>query len=114
MKTLTIEVTDRKVANKRFLSAVKNSRRQGEFLSFPDLELLHKVMTPKRMRILRELQQIGPIGLRVLARTLNMDAGNLQRDMKPLKDFGLVEASEDGLFVPYDEIRLELVIKRVA
>lgn len=114
MKTLTIEVADRKAANKRFLSAAKKGRRQGEFLSFPDLELLHKVLTPKRMRILQELQQIGPIGLRALARTLDMDAGNLQRDVKQLKDFGLVEASEDGFLVPYDEIRLELVIKRVA
>ena len=113
MKTLTIEIADRKTANKRFLSAAKG-RRQGEFLSFPDLELLHKVLTPKRVRILQELQRIGPTGLRALARTLDVDAGNLQRDVKQLKDFGLVEESDNGLFVPYDEIRLEVVIKRVA
>jgi len=113
MKILTIEVADRKIANKRFLSAAKG-KRQGEFLSFPDLDLLHKVLTPKRMHILQELQRIGPIRLREFARTLDVDAGNLQRDMKQLRDFGLVEDSGDGLFVPYDEIRLELVIKRVA
>ena len=113
MKTLTIEIADRKTANKRFLSAAKG-RRQGEFLSFPDIELLHKVLTPKRMRILQKLQRIGPIGLRALARALELDAGNLQRDVKQLQNFGLVKESEDGLFVPYDEIRLEVVIKRVA
>lgn len=113
MKTLTIEIADRKTANKRFLSAASGSR-QGEFLSFPDVELLHKVLTPKRVRILQELQRIGPIGLRALARTLDVDAGNLQRDIKQLKEFGLVEEADEGLFVPYDEIRLELVIKRVA
>jgi len=49
------------------------------------------------------------------ASSLDVDAGNLYRDVKQLKDFGLVEESVDGLFVPYDEIRLELlIIKRVA
>ena len=113
MKILTIEVADRKTANKRFLSAAKGNR-QGEYLSFSNLDLLHKVLTPKRINILQELQRIGPIRLRELARTRDVDAGNLQRDVKQLKDFGLVEESEGGLFVPYDEIRLELVIKRVA
>jgi predicted transcriptional regulator len=113
MKRLTIEVAGRKTANKRFLSAAAGEL-QGEFLSFPDLELLHKVLTPKRVRILQKLQQIGPIGLRALARALDVDAGNLQRDLKQLKDFGLVGEADEGLFVPYDEIRLELVIKRVA
>ncbi len=113
MKILTIEVADRKMANKRFLSATRG-KRQGEFLSFSDLEILHKVLTPRRLRILQEMQRMGPIGLRAFARALDVDAGNLYRDVKQLKDLGLVEESVDGLFVPYDEIRLELVIKRVA
>lgn len=106
-------MSDRAAANRRFLWAMAG-KRQGEFLSFPSMELLHKVLTPRRVRILEALQRVGPIGLRALARTLGMDAGNLARDLKPLKEFGLVVETEQGLVVPYDEIRLEVVIRKVA
>ncbi len=113
MRTLTIEVADRGTANSRFLSAMAGER-QGEFLSFPSLDLLHKVLSPRRVRILQELQRLGPIGLRTLARELRVDAGNLTRDLKQLREFGLVVETGQGLAVPYDEIRLEVVIRKGA
>lgn len=95
MSILTIEVADRDTANRRFQRAM-TGERQGEFLSFPSLELLHKVLNPRRWKILQYLQEQGPIGLRAMARELGMDAGNLQRDVKVLKEYGLIVDSEEA------------------
>ncbi|HHQ41331.1 MAG TPA: ArsR family transcriptional regulator [Chromatiales bacterium] len=113
MRRLTIEVAGRETASRRFRAAMRG-RRQGEYLSFPDLETLHKVLTPRRLRVLARLQRGGPTGVRALARALGMDPGNLARDLKVLKEFGLVTEAEGGVEVPYDEIRLELVIRKAA
>ncbi len=113
MRRLIIEVADREAAGRRFLRAM-GGERQGEFLTFPSLELLHRILTPARVRILEALQRLGPVGVRALARELGVDPGNLARQIKPLRELGLVEEGEGGLVVPYDEIRMELVIRKVA
>ena len=89
-------------------------KHQGEFLTFPSFELLQKTMTAKRWSILKALQEGGPRGVRPLARELGFDPGNLQRDLAPLKEHGLVIDTDEGLAVPYDEIRLEIVVGKVA
>ncbi len=113
MNTLTIQISDRETAGRRFKAAMAG-QPQGEFLSFASLDLLHKVLNPRRWRILQYLQKYGPMRLRALARELAMDAGNLQKDVKVLKEYGLIEETGEGLTVPYDEIRMEVVIRKVA
>ena len=113
MSVLIIEIADRERVERRFIAA-SQGEYQGEFVTFPDLELLHKVMTPKRWAILDYLQRHGAMRLRALAQALAVDVGNLQRDIKPLKEYGMVTDTEAGLAVPYDEIRLELVLSRAA
>ena len=44
------------------------------------------------------------MGLRELARQIGVDAGNLQRDLKPLKDFGIVVEKDNQLTVPYEQM----------
>ena len=113
MTILTIEVAGREAANRRFTAAMAG-QPQGAFLSFETPALLFQVLTARRWDILQRLQQRGPLGLRALARDLGVDAGNLTRDIKPLKAWGLVEDGPDGLVVPYDEIRMAVALKRAA
>ncbi len=113
MKVLTIDVASREQVNERFEQAASGNP-QGDHLTFPSLELLHKLLNPRRIRILQAIQEWGPIGTRELARRLEQDPGNLVRDLKPLREWGIVEDTERGLNIPYDEIRLEVVIGRAA
>lgn len=83
---------------------------QGRYLTFPTIELMHKVMTARRWAMIQCLQQQGPLGLGQLSRAMELDSGNLTRDLKPLKEYGLIVDTEEGLSVSYDEIRLELVL----
>lgn len=113
MTDLIIDVADQETVNARMLAAF-DGKPQGEYVSFPTIERFHKVMTPRRFAIIERLQQIGPIGLRGLARDMNIDPGNLQRDLKPLREFGIVEDAGEGLMVPYDRVRVEIVMGKVA
>lgn len=99
MKKLIIEVADRNTVNERFANAAAG-KAQGEYLTFESVEIMHKVLNPKRWKILKELQK-QHMGLRELARQIEVNAGNLQRDLKPLKDFGIVVEQDNQLTVPY-------------
>ncbi|QFY90164.1 MarR family transcriptional regulator [Magnetovirga frankeli] len=113
MNTLIISIGTREDVNAR-VKAAAQGMPQGSRLTFPDLRLLHKTLTPNRWTIIEHLQRQGAMGLRALARELGVDSGNLARDIRQLKDLGLVEDSADGLVVPYDAIRLEVVLSRAA
>jgi predicted transcriptional regulator len=39
---------------------------------------------------------------------------SVHRDVTPLKELGLVEDHENGISVPYDEIRAEFTMRRKA
>jgi len=109
MTTLIIDVAGRDAANQRFKQAL-NGQPQGEFLSFDSPAQLFQVLNARRWAVLEHVQEHGPLGLRALARAMAVDAGNLARDIKPLKTCGLVVDGPEGLRVPYDaiELRLEL------
>ena len=113
MKVLTIDVASREQINERFARAL-DGRPQGDWLTFPSLEQLHKLLNPRRIRLLEAIQKWGPIGVRELARRLELDPGNVARDLKPLREWGIVKETRRGLKVPYDQIRLEVVIGEAA
>lgn len=107
MTTLIIEVSDNNAIKQRVKNAMKG-HSQGEYVSFSTIELMHKVMTPRRWDIIHKLQTKS-LGLRELSREMGLDAGNLQRDIKPLKEYGIVQDVDGQLTVPYREIRMQLV-----
>lgn len=112
-KVLIVGIAGQDEVSKRFVQAAQGEL-QGRYLTFPTIELMHKVMTARRWAVIQCLQQQGPLGLRQLARIMQLDSGNLARDLKPLKEYSLITDTEDGLSVPYDEIRLEFVLSRAA
>ena len=73
-----------------------------------------RTLTPSRFELLRVLQAQGPMPLRALARALKRDVKSVHRDVKPLKELGFIEAHEQGIWVPYDEIRAEFTMRKEA
>jgi predicted transcriptional regulator len=114
MTAITIEIANRETVNRRFKAAV-DGHYEGEFLTFESLELLQKAISPRRWSLLQRLQAHGPMGVQALARELDLDTGNVQRDVTALKRLGLAEDHPDGgIWVPYDEIQMSAVLKRAA
>ena len=78
-------------------------------LSFADLPLLLKTLTPARWDLLRELKKAGAVSVFSLAKRLNRDYKNVHTDVARLVELGLIERTgKSEVRVAYEAIRTEL------
>ncbi len=83
--------------------------RPLEVLSFPDLPLLTKTLSPARWQLLQRLRTDGPLSIYELARRLARDYKNVHTDVTQMAAIGLIERAEDGrVAVPWDLLQAEL------
>ena len=77
-------------------------------LSFPDMETLLKVLTPKRFTLLRTLRQTGPSSIRALAAAAGRDYKAVHGDVSALIANGLIERQAvDRVAVLWDSLGAE-------
>ena len=80
-----------------------------EVLSFADLPLLLKTLTPARWALLRELRRTGAMSVFALARHLQRDYKNVHTDVAALAAIGLIEKTGKAeIRIGYQAIRAEL------
>ena len=78
-------------------------------LSFQDLPLLLKTLSPARWSLLQRLRKEGAASIYELANNLGRDYKNVHTDVSRLVELGLIERRADGgLAVPWDGVRAEL------
>ena len=78
-------------------------------LSFADLPLLLKTLTPARWALLRALKKKGACSVFSLAKGLKRDYKNVHTDVARLVELGLVERTRHSLVqVAWEAIRSEL------
>ena len=78
-------------------------------LSFEDLPLLLRTLTPARWVLLGSLRKESAASIYELAKRLERDYKNVHTDVSRLVDLGLIERRADGgLAVPWDGVRAEL------
>jgi predicted transcriptional regulator len=83
--------------------------RPLEALSFEDLPLLTKTLTPARWTLLQDLKERGPCSIYELAKRLGRDYKNVHTDVTQLAAIGLIERRADTrVAVPWDLLRAEL------
>jgi len=120
MRTMTIliERNERAAAARMkagFVRAMKTGKYQGEFRSFQSPAALFRVLTPVRWTVIEQLQALGPMSLRGLARALGRDVKSVHRDASTLIAEGLIERNAEGrLLVPFVRIRAEFDMGRRA
>ena len=85
---------------------------QGAFISFASVELLWKVITPKRWDILRLMTGGGPLSIREVARRAGRDVKSVHGDVQALLKAGVLDRADDGRIVfPYDEVHVDFVLR---
>lgn len=85
---------------------------QGAFISFASVELLWKIITPKRWEILRAMTGTGPLSIREVARRVGRDVKSVHGDVQALLKAGVLDHAEDGrILFPYDEIHVDFVLR---
>jgi predicted transcriptional regulator len=81
--------------------------RPLEVLSFTDLPLLTKILSPARWALLQDLRK-SPCTIYELARRLQRDYKNVHTDVTQLARIGLIEKRADGhVAVAWDLLRVE-------
>ncbi len=112
-KTLSIRVSGRADALDRFeaawhLASGRPPPAPLALLSFADLPLLVKNLTPARWQLLKELKNAGPLSIFALARRMGRDYKNVHTDIARLLALNLVEKNQDGqVGVPWQAVRAE-------
>jgi predicted transcriptional regulator len=113
-KTLYVRVSGRDDALDRFEAAwhLASGRKPPEplaVLSFADLPLLTKHLTPARWELLKRLAKAGPSTVYALAQLLERDYKNVHTDVARLIELNLLEKNPEGrVSVPWQAVRSEL------
>jgi predicted transcriptional regulator len=82
--------------------------RPQAHLSFPHMETLLTVLTPKRFALLRTLRQSGPSSVRALAAAAGRDYKAAHGDVAALIENGLIERlTVDRVAVLWDSVSAE-------
>lgn len=114
MNVVTIGVASVEEVNRRFEAAFQGEH-QGSFLSFRTLDLMWKVLAPKRMEIVRAMTGAGPMTIREAARRVKRDVKAVHGDVQALLKAGVLDRTEDGRIVfPYDAIHVDFMITKAA
>ncbi len=78
-------------------------------LYFLDMASLMKVLSPKRMELLKTLRTIGATNIRQLSIKLGRNYSNVYQDVTELSAVGLVEMPKKNKYiVPWDRITIDL------
>ena len=82
--------------------------RPLEILSFENLPVLLKTLSPARWALLEKLRKEGPLSIYELARRLARDYKNVHTDVTHLAAIRLIQRSEQGqVAVAWDLLRAE-------
>ncbi len=112
--TIGVGSVDRSV--KRFVETWRKVERgeavgRQERVTFENLEILLRTLTPSRWTLLRRLRREGPMTVRALAKALERDYKNVHTDVRVLERVDLLARDRDGrVLVPWNTVVAEVTL----
>jgi predicted transcriptional regulator len=101
-------------AARRFVDAWHRAERGDSFherhLAFESWDALARVLTGKRMELLRYVRRHNVASVRALAKALERDYSNVHADVRALAAAGLLDTTHGGVHADYDAIETMIVI----
>ena len=80
-------------------------------ITFATPELLWKVLTARRLELLKALCGAGPMSIREAARRVGRDVKAVHGEVTALLKAGVLDRTDDGLIVfPYEAVKVEFVL----
>jgi predicted transcriptional regulator len=112
---IQIQIKGEKESARDFIEAWKEAEKgmvpeePVQRLYFQDLQTLLRVLTPRRLDLLKKLYDQGPMSIRGLSKYLDRDYKNVHQDIRALEQAGLVSrTSAQTLSVPWGRILAEI------
>ncbi len=112
MKTVTLDVRTPNSAMQDFVRVWHSGKAEKSArISFATPELLWKVLTAKRLELLKALCGAGPVSIREAARRAGRDVKAVHGEVTALLNAGVIDRTDDGRIVfPYEAVRVEFVL----
>ena len=114
MKTVTLKVQTLETALDAFGDSWRSGQPAAPAIAFASWDLMHRVLVPRRLDLLRSLCGAGPISIRELARRVGRDFKGVHTDVTALLDAGIIDKDGKGVVFPYDRIHVEFDIEAAA
>jgi len=108
--TVTLSVATR-VETAARMKAAMHGEAQGSYITFPTVEMLWKVVTPKRLAILRAMTGGETVSIREVARRVDRDIKAVHADVRALVSAGLVDDTGSGVRFNYEAVRVEFTLR---
>jgi predicted transcriptional regulator len=111
MTTVTIGLASEAETRSRMRRAFQGEA-QGTRLSFSSVELLWRIIAPKRWELLQVMTGAGPLAIREIARRVGRDVKSVHGDIHALLEAGVVDRTSDRRVVfPYDKVHVDFVMR---
>jgi len=111
---ITVGGAVEKEASRRFIDAWHRAERGERFqerhLAFESWDALARVLTKRRMELLRYVRRHKVTSVRALAKALGRDYSNVHADVQALAAAGLLDVADDGLRADYDAIETRIAV----
>ncbi len=122
IKNIIVEIRPLETSLNEFKETYKKissgkSVKKKELISFESIEVMIKILTPKRLGLLKLIKQKKPSSIYELAKLANRDSKSVNTDIKILTDLGIIKSriteNKRHSIMPhvnFDRIRLEIPI----
>ena len=111
MNTVRLEVRGFQDVLSDVAQACKKGTARDARISFDSVKDLWKMISPKKMDILKVMTGAGKMGIRDISRKVGRDVSAIHRDIQALILAGVVQRTDDGKVVfPYDAIHVDFTI----
>jgi predicted transcriptional regulator len=111
---ITVGGAMEKEASRRFIDAWHRAESGETFherhLAFESWDALARVLTGKRMELLRYVRRHKVTSVRALAKALKRDYSNVHADVQALTAAGLLDATDGSVRADYDAIETKIAI----
>ncbi len=101
-------------ASRRFVDAWHLAEQGDAFrerhLAFESWDVLSRILTAKRMELLRYVRWHKVTSIRALAKALERDYSNVHADVQALTSAGLLDPADGGVRVDYAAIESRIAI----
>jgi predicted transcriptional regulator len=111
MKTVTLQLASLDDVKRRAREAFKGAK-QGARISFASPELLFRLITAKRWKLIRSMAGAGPMTIRGAARRVGRDVKAVHGDVHALLNAGILHKTDQGRIVfPFEAIHVDLMLR---
>ena len=111
MKTLTVRIEMLENMSARAFEVMRTGKAaKSAGLSFPNYALMHKVLSPRRLAVIRAMAGQGVLSYREIARRVERDYKGVHTDLTALILAGVVDREDGGVVFPYENIHFDFEV----